>query len=68
MELQKQEYRILRQKSSAESQITMDEEFNVPDARPDVGRMIQKKGSVQIRKVNVSDDRVMLRGELQVCL
>ena len=68
MELQKQEYRILRQKSSAESQITMDEEFNVPDARPDVGRMIQKKGSVQIRKVNVSDDRVMLSGELQFCL
>ena len=68
MELQKQEYRILRQKSSAESQITMDEEFNVPDARPDVGRMIQKKGSVQIRKVNVSDDRVMLSGEIQFCL
>lgn len=68
MEMQKQEYRILRQKSSAESQITLDEEFNVPDARPDVGRMIQKKGQVQIRKVNVSDDRVMLSGELQFCL
>lgn len=68
MELQKQEYRIIRQKSSAESQITLDEEFNVPDARPDVGRMIQKKGRVQIRKVNVSDDRVMLTGELQFCL
>lgn len=68
MEMQKQEYRILRQKSSAESQITLDEEFNVPDVRPDVGRMIQKKGQVQIRKVNISDDRVMLSGELQFCL
>ncbi len=68
MEMQKQEYRILRQKSSAESQITLDEEFNVPDVRPDVGRMIQKKGQVQIRKVNVTDDRIMLSGELKFCL
>lgn len=68
MEMQKQEYRILRQKSSAESQITLDEEFNVPDARPDVGRMIQKKGQVQVRKVNIADDRVMLSGELHFAL
>lgn len=30
-------------KSEAVSQITFDEDYNVPDARPDVGRMIQKK-------------------------
>lgn len=68
MDIKKQEYRIFRRKSSAESQITLDEEYNVPDARPDVGRMIQKKGQVHIRKVNISDDRVMLSGELQFCL
>ncbi len=68
MELEKREYEILRQKSNAESQITLDEEFNVPDTRPDVGRMIQKKGSVQIRRVTVGDDRVTISGELQFCL
>ena len=50
MELKKQEYPVLCKKSSAQSQITCDEEVNVPDSCPDVGRMIQKKGSVQIKK------------------
>ena len=40
MEIQKKEYRIIRQKSCAASQITLDEDYNVPDTRPDVGRMI----------------------------
>ena len=51
MELKKQEYPVLCKKSSAQSQITCDEEVNVPDSCPDVGRMIQKKGSVQIKDV-----------------
>ena len=34
----------ISRKSEAVSQITFDEDYNVPDARPDVGRMIQKKG------------------------
>lgn len=33
----------ISRKSEAVSQITFDEDYNVPDARPDVGRMIQKK-------------------------
>lgn len=38
----------ISRKSEAVSQITFDEDYNVPDARPDVGRMIQKKGEVTI--------------------
>lgn len=33
----------ISRKSEAVSQITFDEDYNVPDARPDVGRMIQQK-------------------------
>ena len=42
----------ISRKSEAVSQITFDEDYNVPDARPDVGRMIQKKGEVTIGAVS----------------
>ncbi len=44
MELIKKNLHMLRQKSEAVNQVTFDEDYNVPDAKPDVGRMIQKKG------------------------
>ena len=68
MELKKQEYPVLCKKSSAQSQITCDEEYNVPDNCPDVGRMIQKKGSLHIDDVQVGDDAVTLSGHLLFCL
>lgn len=45
----------ISRKSEAVSQITFDEDYNVPDARPDVGRMIQKKGEVTIGDVQISE-------------
>ena len=35
---------MMHTKCEAVSQITFDEDLNVPDIKPDVGRMIQKKG------------------------
>lgn len=64
MELKKQEYPVLCKKSSAQSQTTCDEEVNVPDHCPDVGRLIQKKGSVQISDVQVEKDALTLTGQL----
>ena len=46
----KKNLHMLRQKSEAVNQVTFDEDYNVPDAKPDVGRMIQKKGRYRSRK------------------
>lgn len=51
-------------KSEAVSQITFDEDYNVPDARPDVGRMIQKKGEVTIGDVQISEGKARVFGGL----
>ena len=48
MELIKKKVRMLKRKCEAVSQITFDEDLNVPDVKPDIGRMIQKKGDIQI--------------------
>ena len=42
MELTKKNLHQICRKSEAETQITFDEDYNVPDTKPDVGRMIQE--------------------------
>lgn len=68
MELKKESIRALRVKSKASSQVTFDEDYNVPDIKPDVGRMIQSKGDVAMEEVRLSDGRAFLRGSLNVDL
>ena len=48
MELITKKMHMLERKCQAVSQITFDEDMNVPDVKPDMGRMIQKKGNIQI--------------------
>lgn len=42
--IKKEDIQILRTKSKASSQVTFDVDYNVPDVKPDIGRMIQNKG------------------------
>ena len=60
MELITKRVHTMRTKCEAVSQVTFDEDLNVPDVKPDVGRMIQKKGEIQIDEMQlpvVSRDR-----------
>lgn len=68
MELKKEEIRVLRTKSRATSQVTFDVDFNVPDVKPDIGRMIQNKGQVFMEEVRLSDGHGYLKGGLNVDL
>ena len=58
MELITKRVHTMRTKCEAVSQVTFDEDLNVPDVKPDVGRMIQKKGEIQIDEMQVSDGHV----------
>ena len=64
MELIRNHLPQLNRKSEAVSQITFDDDYNVPDARPDVGRMIQKKGEVTVNEVQVNEGRAQISGAL----
>lgn len=68
MELKREEIQLLREKSRATSQVTFDVDFNVPDAKPDIGRMIQNKGEVSVEEVRMSDGRGFVKGSLNVDL
>ncbi len=68
MELRKEDIQMLRVKSRAASQVTFDMDYNVPDAKPDVGRMIQYKGQMQVEEVRLSDGQAHMKGALNVDL
>lgn len=68
MELKKEVLHMLRVKSKATNQLTFDEDYNVPDVKPDIGRMIQHKGNIFMEEVRLSEDRAFLKGALMVDL
>ena len=59
---------MLERKCQAVSQITFDEDMNVPDVKPDMGRMIQKKGNIQIEDIQITEGKAYITGALQVFL
>lgn len=64
MELVKKNLQMLRTKSEAVNQLTFDEDFNVPDSKPNISRMIQKKGDIKIEEVQVNEGKALINGAL----
>ena len=50
MELKKESIQMLRIKNKAAAQATFDEDYNVPDVKPDIGRLVQSKRMFPWRK------------------
>ena len=59
LELKKESVQMLRVKSKATSQVTFDVDYNVPDAKPDVGRMVQSKADVSMDEVRLSEGKAL---------
>lgn len=68
VELKKKNAQILRVKNRSVSQVTFDVDYNVPDAKPDVGRMIQNKGEMSADEIRISEGRAFIKGNLSVDL
>lgn len=68
MELVTKNMYMLQKKCEAVNQITFDEDLNVPDVKPDIGRMIQKKGDIQLEDIQISEGRAYITGALVVSL
>lgn len=68
MELIRENVHMLKIKSKATNQITFDEDYNVSDAKPDIGRMIQNKGEVHIDEIKMGEGNAYISGKLVVDL
>lgn len=64
MNLSKTYIQVPKYKNTAALQMTLDNDFNVPDTKPDIERLIQEKGTLNIRDIRPAKDKCIIRGEL----
>lgn len=55
-------------KGKAISQITLDDDYNVLDSKPDIARIIQEKAEIIVTDVKAEQGHAILKGMLQFCL
>ena len=65
MELVRKTIHMMRQKGRAVSQMTLDDDYNIPEAMPDAGMIVQEKGKLEIGDIRTENGRVIVRGSLQ---
>ena len=68
MELLMKNIHMCRQAKHAKTQLTIDEDFNVPDARPDVEIIIQTKNRIIQDNVRTESEKVYTDGSVEVSI
>lgn len=66
MEILKKNIRMSRQKSRAMDQVTLEEDMNVPDSRPDAVGIIQHSGKIKVEDSKILENQIMVSGYLEV--
>ncbi|MDD6811079.1 MAG: DUF3794 domain-containing protein [Lachnospiraceae bacterium] len=66
MELVKKKIHMDRIANKAGTQMVLEEDVNISDNRPDASHLIGARGDVVLEEVRVGEDRVNLKGKLQV--
>lgn len=64
MELVKRNIHMDSQKCKVSTQITLEDDVNVSDSRPDAYKLIMDRGNVVIEEIKVTDDHVSVKGKL----
>ena len=58
MELLKKNIHMSRRKAYGENRMTLSEDFNIPDKKPDAAGLIQKRGEVKLEEVRTTEGQV----------
>ena len=66
MELLMKNIHMCRQAKQAGTQITLDEDFNVPDVRPDVQMIIQSREQVTLEHTRAESGKLFVDGFMEV--
>lgn len=64
MELVKKHIHMNRRKGNVTSQLTLDDDFNVPDSMDDVEELILDSGEIQIESAKNQGEKVLVKGKL----
>ena len=64
MELIKKNIHMNKIKCKSALQLTLDDDFNVPDIKPDIDRIITQQGEVKISEIKSMNEKLLVKGEL----
>ncbi len=64
MELIKKNVHMNKLKCRCNTQLTLDDDFNVPDVKPDIDRIVKEQGVITLSEVKSLAGKVSVRGEL----
>lgn len=65
MELEKQMVHKSKQAGTAFSQMTLDDDYNLPDYKPDLAKIIRERGQLQFEEIHVNNGHILARGVLK---
>lgn len=68
MELIKKNVYMLAAGEQTISQITLDDDRNVPDNKPDMVRIIESRGQVDLEDIKANDHQVWVKGWMKFCV
>lgn len=68
MTLKKKYIHRNHEKGQAMSQITLDDDFNISDNKPDMVKVIQDKGEIKLDEVKVNEGHIWVKGTLEFCV
>ena len=52
-------------RSSVALQVTLDQDYNVPDNKSDIEKVIVENGEIQIQNIKTMPDKMILKGSLE---
>lgn len=64
MELIKKNVHMNKLKCKSSLQLTLDDDFNVPDVKPDIYKIIKEQGAIKINDVKMLNGKLMVKGAL----
>lgn len=68
MELIQKSIHMDQIKCSASTQVTIEDDINITDAKPDVYQLVTEQGDVEIEEVRAMEDHVHVKGILKFCV
>ena len=64
LECERRQIHVICEKGRAVTQITLDDDYNLAEYKPDILKIIEDKGQVRMEEIKIEPDLVRLRGAL----
>ena len=64
VELIKKNIHMNKLKCKSTLQLTLDDDFNVPDAKPDINQIITEQGDIKIQDIRAMNGKLLVKGSL----